>query len=86
MGIMETFLSGQDSATRDKDNKKYLEELQVRVGRINALESDIEALDDDELASKTQEFRRRLSSGEDLNGKLLDEAFAVVREAAWYVT
>jgi preprotein translocase subunit SecA len=83
MGIMEDFLTGQDKSSREKENKKYLEALQERVNRINALEADVEALDDDELVTKTQEFRERLASGEDLNGKLLEEAFAVVREAAW---
>lgn len=34
--------------------------------------------------AKTQEFRRRLSSGESLDD-VLEEAFAVVREAAWRV-
>jgi preprotein translocase subunit SecA len=29
------------------------------------------------------EFRERLKKGEDINGKILEEAFAVVREAAW---
>jgi preprotein translocase subunit SecA len=83
MGIMEDFLTGQDTASREKENKRYLDGLQERVDRINDLEPEIEALDDDELKSKTQEFRRRLSSGEDMNGKLLQEAFAVVRETAW---
>jgi SecA DEAD-like domain len=83
MGIMEDFLTGQDKSSREKENKKYLEALQERVNRINALEGDVEALDDDELVAKTQEFRERLASGEDLNGDLLEEAFAVVREAAW---
>jgi preprotein translocase subunit SecA len=57
--------------------------LQKRVDRINGLESTVEDLGDDELQAKTQEFRKRLAGGEDLNGPLLEEAFAVVREAAW---
>jgi preprotein translocase subunit SecA len=48
---------------------------------INALEPEIQALPDDELARKTVEFRERLERGEDLND-LLVEAYAVVREAA----
>jgi len=86
MGIMEDFLSGADKSTREADNKKYLETLQKRVEAINALESDIEELGDDELQAKTAEFRARLQKGEDLNGPLLEEAFAVVREAAWCVS
>jgi len=85
MGIMEDFLSGQDSSSRETDNKKYLETLQKRVEKINELETEVEDLDDGELEAKTVEFRERLKSGEDINGKLLEEAFAVVREAAWCV-
>jgi hypothetical protein len=85
MGLVEDFLTGQDKSAREKENKKYLEGLQERVNRINELEAEIEDLDDDELVSRTQKFRQRLSSGEDMNGKLLEEAFAVVREAAWCV-
>jgi preprotein translocase subunit SecA len=51
------------------------------VEQINALEPDIEALSDEELAAKTPEFRTRLEEGEDIDD-LLPEAFAVVREAA----
>jgi preprotein translocase subunit SecA len=85
MGFMEDLLTGADETKREADNQKYLTELQQRVERINALESSIEDLDDDELEAKTIEFRQRLQSGEDINGPLLEEAFAVVREAAWYV-
>jgi hypothetical protein len=83
MGIMEDFLSGADEEKRKKDNQKYLEGLQKRVDAINALEPTIEDLGDEELQQKTKEFQERLSKGEDLNGVLLEEAFAVVREAAW---
>jgi SecA DEAD-like domain len=83
MGVFEDFLTGQDKTVREKENKKYLEELQARVDRINALESSIEELDDEELKAKTQEFRQRIAKGEDFNGALMEEAFAVVREAAW---
>lgn len=41
----------------------------------------MEALSDGELAAKTAEFKRLLSSGKDLDALLL-EAFAVVREAS----
>lgn len=85
MGVMEDFLSGADASKRESDNQKYLASLQQRVERINALESAyMEDLGDDELEAKTAEFQQRLKAGEDINGKLLEEAFAVVREAAWY--
>ena len=85
MGIMEDFLSGTDENQRKGDNEKYLKELQTRVDRINGLEEAIEELEDDELEDKTKEFRERLAAGEDINGPILEEAFAVVREASWYV-
>jgi preprotein translocase subunit SecA len=83
MGMFEDFVSGQDKNVRQQENAAYLQQLQTRVERINALESSVEELGDDELMAKTQEFRQRLSQGEDINGKLLEEAFAVVREASW---
>lgn len=83
MGVMEDFLSGRDASAREEANKKYLASLQERVDRINSLESSIEELGDDELEAKSTEFRERLAKGEDINGPLLEEAFAVVREAAW---
>jgi hypothetical protein len=85
MGVMNDFLTGQDSSKRASDNENYLATLQQRVERINRLEADVEELGDDELEQKTSEFRERLAKGEDLNGSLLEETFAVVREAAWYV-
>jgi len=45
----------------------------------------MEELSDEELIGKTEEFRVRLGKGEDINGKILEEAFAVVREASWRV-
>lgn len=45
-----------------------------------------EKLTDEELRAKTAEFKRRVrEQNEDVNGPLLEEAFAVVREAAWRV-
>lgn len=85
MGKFEEFLTGRDDKSRKEDNDKYLAVLQKRVDKINSLESEIEELDDEELLAKTKEFQNRLKNGEDLNGCLLEEAFAVVREAAWYV-
>jgi len=51
------------------------------VKEINALESGIEPLSDEQLAAKTLEFRERLDGGETLD-QLLPEAFATVREAS----
>lgn len=62
-------------------NERNLKKLQPQVEKINALEPEFELLSDDQLQSKTAEFRQRLANGEELN-QLLSEAFAVVREAS----
>ncbi len=51
------------------------------VRAANEFESQTQALSDDALRGKTDEFRRRLQEGATLD-ELLPEAFAVVREAA----
>ena len=51
---------------------------------VNTLADDVEKLSDAELRGKTDEFRKRLADGEELDD-LLPEAFAVAREAAWRV-
>ena len=62
-------------------NDRYLARLKPTVEKINALEPEFEALDDDGLKAKTKEFRDRLGNGEKLDA-LLPEAFAAVREAS----
>ena len=62
-------------------NDRAVKGYQAKVETINALEPEMEALSDEALRAKTQEFRARLGEGETLN-KLLPEAFAAVREAA----
>ena len=62
-------------------NQRILKKLSKKVSEINNLESDIKALSDEALRSKTNEFRERLKTGETLDD-LLVEAFAVVRETS----
>jgi len=62
-------------------NDRKLKPLKARVHRINALEPMMEALSDDALKAKTVEFRKRIADGATLDS-LLEEAFAVVREAS----
>jgi len=62
-------------------NDRDLKKLQPFVDQVNALEAEVSALSDEELKAKTDEFRHRLDSGENLD-QLLPEAFAVVREAS----
>lgn len=60
---------------------KQFREYDAVVAQVNASESSVAPLSDDELRGKTVEFRNRLNAGETLDD-LLPEAFAVVREAA----
>ncbi|CAK6696042.1 preprotein translocase subunit SecA [Synechococcus sp. CBW1107] len=68
-------------------NARKLKRFQPIVSDINLLEEEIAPLSDDELRSKTAEFRRQLAMAEtparqrQLLDELLPEAFAVVREA-----
>lgn len=62
-------------------NERLLKTYRKTVNQINALEPTIQALSDDALRAKTQEFKERLAKGEALDD-LLPEAFAVVREAS----
>jgi len=66
-------------------NEKELEKLEPIVEEINALESEMQALNDQELKAKTEEFKSRHQNGESLDD-LLVEAFAVVREASQRAT
>lgn len=63
---------------------RTVKRLDKMADQVIALEDDFAALSDAELKGKTDEFKKRLSDGEDLNDILL-EAFATVREAAWRV-
>ena len=62
-------------------NQRILNRLSKKVSSINKLEKVMQLLPDSELSAKTEEFRKRLKSGESLDD-LLIEAFAVVREAS----
>jgi len=73
-----TNLLGKIFGTR---NERLLRAMQPIVAHINSLEPKIQPLSNSELRAKTDEFRRRLASGETLDD-ILPEAFAVVREAA----
>ncbi len=61
-------------------NERLVKRMQKTVEQINALEPAMAELSDAALAAKTDEFRERLAKGESTDA-LLNEAFAVVREA-----
>ena len=58
-----------------------LKRIRPLVEKINGLEKEWEALTDEQLRAKTDEFKKRLAEGETLDD-LLVEAFTTVREAA----
>ncbi|HWZ61581.1 MAG TPA: preprotein translocase subunit SecA [Steroidobacteraceae bacterium] len=62
-------------------NERLIRTYARHVHAANELEPAIQALSDEALRAKTDEFRKRLKDGATLD-ELLPEAFAVVREAA----
>ena len=62
-------------------NQRLLKGYRKIVRKINQLEPQMQALNDDELRAKTDEFKQRYVDGASLDS-LLPEAFAVVRDAA----
>jgi preprotein translocase subunit SecA len=62
-------------------NDRALKGFKRQVAAINAFEPDLEKLDDAALQAKTAAFKARLADGETLDD-ILEEAFAVVREAS----
>ena len=75
--MISTILRALFGTKHDRDVKR----MQPVVAQINALEPQMQALDDAGLAGKTDELRKRVADGEALDD-LLPEAFAVCREAA----
>ncbi|WP_312128248.1 preprotein translocase subunit SecA [Brevundimonas sp.] len=62
-------------------NDRKVKAFTAQVQKINALETKFAALSDDELRMMTQTFKDRIEGGESLD-KILNEAFAVAREAS----
>ena len=62
-------------------NDRRLKGYKPKVAEINALEPEFEALSDEQLRAKTEEFRAELAAGKTLDD-LIAPAFAAVREAA----
>ncbi len=62
-------------------DEKVVAKLRPDVDEINDLEPEYERMSDDQLQIKTQELRRAVSAGADLDD-VLPEAYAAVREAA----
>ena len=61
-------------------NQKQLNKYLPLVKEINAYSTQFDALSDDQIKAKTQEFKDRLAKGETLDD-ILPEAFAAVKQA-----
>ncbi|MEG0842141.1 MAG: preprotein translocase subunit SecA [Erysipelotrichaceae bacterium] len=72
MSILDLLFSG---------DKRRVNELEKQAKEVDAYSSAMEALSDEELKGKTEEFKERYQNGESLDS-LLNEAFATAREAA----
>jgi preprotein translocase subunit SecA len=62
-------------------NDRRIRSYRPRVDEINALEGELEALSDEALRARTDEFKKELAEGRTLED-ILVPAFAMVREAA----
>ncbi|NLJ78687.1 MAG: hypothetical protein GX329_04930, partial [Tissierellia bacterium] len=62
-------------------SERELKRIESMVDSIEALDRDMQNLSDQELQSKTMEFKDRLNNGESIDD-ILVEAYAVVREAS----
>ncbi|MEL7597564.1 MAG: preprotein translocase subunit SecA, partial [Clostridiaceae bacterium] len=63
---------------------RELKKIKPIVDKIEALDEEMQKLNDEELRNKTFGFKERLSNGESIDN-ILPEAFAVCREASWRV-
>jgi preprotein translocase subunit SecA len=62
-------------------NERRIKSYRPRVDAINALEKELEALSDEALRARTDDFKRQLADGKTLDD-ILVPAFATVREAS----
>mgnify|MGYP000883918383 FL=1 len=58
----------------------HIQRLKKILAKVKSFEKEMASLSDLDLQKKTDEFKKRLDNGENLN-QLLPEAYAVVREA-----
>ncbi len=75
--MMQKILSKIFGTSHEREMKR----IQPVVDQINKLEPQMQALSDIQLKAKTEEFKKRLQSGETVD-QILVEAFAVCREAS----
>lgn len=70
MGFLDSFFSNRE-----------IKRLEKKVQLVNSYSDQMKKLSDDELVGKTDEFKKRLKSGETVDD-ILSEAYAVCREAS----
>ncbi len=63
-------------------NARVLKQMQKTVLKINSLEAQMQALSDEQIIEKTNDFKAQIAAGETTVDALLVEAFALVREAS----
>lgn len=63
-------------------NERDVKKLYKRVEKINALEPQMQALSDEQLRNKTEEFKERLAKGETLDDILYEALRYAVKPAA----
>src|SRR5262245_26898682 len=76
-GMFDGFLRSLFGSANERRIKGY----RPRVDEINALEKELEALSDDALRARTEQFKKELAEGKTLDD-ILVPAFATCREAA----
>lgn len=70
------FKGGLGALFKGDPAEKARKRFQDKVDAVNALEPAMQALSDEQLRGKTDEFKKRVAGGEELDA-LLPEAFAV---------
>ncbi|HSW48517.1 MAG TPA: preprotein translocase subunit SecA, partial [Candidatus Saccharimonadales bacterium] len=63
-------------------NNREIDKLQPVIDKINSLDNNLKKLKDSDFPKKTEEFKKRIESGESLDS-IMPEAFALAREATW---
>ncbi len=74
MGLMEKIFGDL--------NEKEVKKVSKIADRVMEYDEEMQALTDEQLREKTEEFKKRVKDGETLD-EILPEAFAVCREGAW---
>ena len=80
-GGIAKFIEGRITAMFGSSNARFLKKMQPRVEAINQWEPKCQSMSDEQLREQTEIFRKRLAAGETLDD-ILEEAFAVCREAS----